>query len=309
MNDGRLQVCYVVVGDGWSRFAQMAWLSAHTVRLHEPSAKIILVTDERSYPTIEASASRLLSSVDETVKVMTEIEDKRNRSFFLKTALRRHISGDLLYLDADTLVIGSLADIPINDAEVAAALDFNYDGEWFPPGLREPYRALGWQYPLPCYFNSGVLFLRDTPAVREFSEEWTRRWFSLLRIGTYLDQDAFVSALYASPVRWCILPKSFNAITVKRNYRFKESRVLHFFGSEVEQGGTIMEYLLQQLRETGAFDEDAYLRCLREHHPWGPNPEAYQLWHSRNYVRAALLKCRRTLSRILARRSRSHSIK
>ena len=46
--------------------------------------------------------------------------------------------------------------------------------------------------------------------------------------------------------------------------------VLHFFGSEDEQRGTILAHLLNHLRETGSFDEGAYWKCLKEGHPWGP---------------------------------------
>jgi hypothetical protein len=64
------------------------------------------------------------------------------------------------------------------------------------------------------------------------------------------DQGAFVTALFAMPVKWALLPKAFNAIVVKRNYRYREATILHFFGSEDEQRGTILEHLLSRLRDT-----------------------------------------------------------
>jgi len=294
-----LRVCYVLVAEGWDRHSQMTWISIRSLRLHEPHAHVTLVTDPRSPPKLERSASTLLNLIDEVVEVDTPLEDPRLRAFHLKTLLRCHVDGDLLYLDGDTLVIAGLADVLALDADVAAANDFNHDGQWFPPQLRGPYTRLGWTYPLPYYFNSGVLLLRDSSAVRRFSEDWTRRWFRLVDEGMPGDQEAFVSALYAMPVKWRHLPKAFNAIIVKRNYRFRESRVLHFFGSEDEQRGTILEHLLRHLRETGAFDEKAYWKCLREGHPWGPGCEPWQLWKSRNYLRAILLKGRRLATRRL----------
>jgi hypothetical protein len=298
----RLHVCYVLVAEGWDRHAQMTWLSAHSLRLHEPNARITLVSDARSRPKLDSSCRALLDVVDDIVTVDTDLEEQRLRAFHLKTMLRRHVDSDFLYLDSDTLVIAPVRSVLDIDAEVAAATDFNNDHEWFPPQLEGPYTRLGWPYPLPYYFNSGVMFLRDTASVRDFSAEWTRRWFLLVDEGMPGDQEAFVSALYAMPVAWRRLPKAFNAITVKRNYRFRDSRVLHFFGSEQEQGGTIMAHLLRHLQKTGAFDEPAYRRCLKEGHPWGPGYAPWQLWHSRNYVRAFALKARRSVS--LRRRSR-----
>lgn len=290
MAERTVQVCYVLVADGWDRHAQMMWLSVRSLRLHEPHARVTLVTDPLSGATLERSAPQLLDVVDHVVTVESPVETPRLRAFHLKTLFRRHVAGDLLYLDGDTLVIKPIGDVFDLDADVAAATDFNAVTPWFPPQLREPYTRLGWPYPLPRYFNSGVLLLRDTPAVHALSEEWTRRWFLLVEEGMPGDQEAFVSALYAMPVTWCLLPAAFNSITVKRNYRFRHARVLHFFGSEDEQRGTLLAHLLGHLQRTGAFDEPAYRRCLAEGHPWGPGYEPWQLWRSRNYVRAMLLK-------------------
>ena len=292
-----LRVCYVLVADGWDRHAQMMWLSATSLRLQEPEAKIVLATDAPSLESFQRAAPQLLSLVDDVVVIDTPMEEKRLRAFHLKTLFRSHIDGDLLFLDGDTLVIKPLAAVLQHDAEIGAVLDFNHNGPWFPPQLEESYLRLGWTYPLEYYFNSGVLFLRDTPAVRAFAKEWTRRWLLLVGEGMPGDQEAFVSALYAMPVSWRRLPNAMNSITIKRNYRFREARVLHFFGSPAEQQGTILEHLLKHLQATGTFDHKAYGRCLREQHPWGPGYQPWQLWRSRNYVRAAGLKAWKVLTR------------
>jgi hypothetical protein len=291
-------VCYVLVAQGWDRHAQMMWLSAQSLRLHEPDVRITLITDPESRPQL---AKQLLGSVDQVVTIDTPIEDRRLRAFHIKTLMRRYVDGDFLYLDGDTLVVNRVADVLDVDADVAAAVDFNFDHKFFPRQLREPYMRLGWPYPLPYYFNSGVVLMRDTAATREFSQEWTRRWFLLVGEGMPGDQEAFVTALFAMPIKWALLPKGFNAITVKLNYRFREAKVLHFFGSEEEQRGTILEYLVSRLRETGTFDEAAYRRSLREGHSWGPGYEPWHLWRSRNYVRAVALKARNTATRLIGR--------
>ena len=83
-------------------------------------------------------------------------------------------------------------------------------------------------------------------------------------------------------------------VVVKRNYRFREAKILHFFGSAEEQRGTVMEHLLNHLECAGTFDDGAYELSIRQRHPWGPQPEAWRLMHSRNYVRAVLEKARQT---------------
>src|SRR5579864_9674913 len=166
-----LRVCYVLVCNGWDRHAKMLWLSAQSLRRHEPHAHITIATDPRTRSTLDA---RLSSVADDVVEIESECADPRLRAFHLKTLLRQRLDGDFLYLDTDTLVVNPLADVLQIDAEVAAATDFNNEHEWFQPQLEGPYRRLGWPYPHPYYFNSGVHFIRDTPATRAFSKEWTR---------------------------------------------------------------------------------------------------------------------------------------
>jgi hypothetical protein len=287
-----LHVVYVIVCTGWDRHAQMAWLSLQSLRRQEPQCRVTVVTDDSSASALREAGLRLADAVDDVVVAPAPQQEARLRAFHLKTTFRQHVGGDVLYLDGDTLVIRDLGDVTRTEGDVAAALDFNHDGEWFPPQLETAYRRVGFDYPLPYYFNSGVLFIRDTPAARALSAEWNRRWKLLVAEGLPGDQEALVSAIYASNIVWSRLPKAYNAIVVKRNYRFREARVLHFFGSEAEQRGTIMAHLLAHLQQTGRFDEDAYRRCIREGHPWGPGYEPWQLWRSRNYVRAIALKAR-----------------
>jgi hypothetical protein len=179
---------------------------------------------------------------------------------------------------------------------VAAAIDFNHRPElhWFPPNLEAQYRALGWTYPLSQYLNSGVMCLRDTHDARRFSAEWLARWTAQVeRFGTLTDQASFNSALDASGVRWSILAAELNAMVVKRNFDHRRARILHFFGSEVEQRGTLMEHLTSELDRRGTFDRQAYDQAVRERHYWGPHAEPWQFQKSRNYLRAVERKISR----------------
>ena len=49
--------------------------------------------------------------------------NKMHRSRYLKTTLRQHISGDFLFVDADTVITCDLSEIDEVDMEIAAVLD------------------------------------------------------------------------------------------------------------------------------------------------------------------------------------------
>lgn len=295
-----LQVCYVVVGAGWDRHAQMAWLSAYSLRLQEPAARIVVVLEGLSDEANRVVESRFSGLAEEVLCRRSTLESPVAKNRFHRIALREYLSGDFLYLDSDTLVIAPLGDVMQCPADVGAVPDFNHDpaDPWFPPELEQPFRSLGWTYPLQHYLNSGVILLRDTPKCRAFCAEWLRRWQAPNALPHFWDQATFNSALFASDVHHAVLPNGYNAMVVKRNYRFRQSKILHFFGSPDEQRGTLLAHLLEYLQREGSFDRVAYDRCLRQGHPWGPRPEPWQLRRSRNYFRATMAVPARALRRL-----------
>src|SRR3954454_6629263 len=62
-----LQVCYVVVSKGWDRHSQMAWVSAHSVRRQEPSARIVMVVDGDSEAAEREMARRFADVADAVI--------------------------------------------------------------------------------------------------------------------------------------------------------------------------------------------------------------------------------------------------
>jgi hypothetical protein len=289
-----LQVCYVVVTTGWDHHTQMAWLSASSVRRQEPSARITVLLEGLSPGAVEAATTRLGEVVDEVRVLSSPVAKPVDKSRYLKILAPEHLSGDFLYLDSDTLAVAPFADVTQTPGEVAAVTDFNSPIEchWFPPDMRESFEALGWTYPLPYYLNAGVIWFRDRDRVRQFCRDWLHRWGQLPHLPHVGDQASFNSALFAADLPHAVLPTAFNAMVVKRNYRFRSAKILHFFGSAIEQQGTLMAHLMDHLAATGRFDDAAYARSLRHGHPWGPVPQAWQLWKSRNYLRAVLAKSR-----------------
>jgi hypothetical protein len=290
-----LQVCYVIVTSGWDRHSQMAWVSASSVRRQEPDARIVVVV-EGTKPGAEDEVTRRFRRVaDEVLPKCAAASTPVAKSRLHKILLRHYVKGDFLYLDSDTLAVAPFADVAQCRADVGAVSDFNFNISrgWFPPEMEQPFRALGWDYPLPYQMNAGVIFMRDTPAVHALAQEWLARFQMPTSSPHVWDQATFNSAVFATKLPHVVLPHGYNAMVVKRNYRFRTARVLHFFGSVDEQRGTLMEHLMDRLDKTGTFDEAAYDQSIRQRHPWGPNPEAWQLIHSRNYVRAAMAKVRR----------------
>ena len=273
-----LQVCYVVVSTGWDRHSQMAWVSAHAVRHQEPGARIIMIVEGTSVGADDEMKRRFAPVADLVIAKRANASTAVAKSRFHKIVLRDYVDGDLLYCDSDTLAVAPFADVLKCKGDVGAVTDFNFplSKGWFPRDVEQPFRQLGWDYPLPYQVNAGVIFMRDTPAVHTLSREWLARFQASTALPHVWDQVTFNSALFATKVPHEVLPHGYNAMVVKRNYRFRSARILHFFGSAVEQRGTLMEHLMHHLQQTGTFDAATYEQSIRQRHPWGPRPEAWQ---------------------------------
>lgn len=293
-----LQVCYVVVSSGWDRHAQMAWLSATSVRIQSPQARIVVVVEGTQPGAASVLQDRFAGTADVLAR-HSDVADPVRKSRYHRIALREYLPGPLLYVDSDTLAVGDPTDVDTCREDVGAVIDFNDVPEraWCPPELAEPFTRHGWTFPLAKFRNAGVFFVRDTDAARVFCRAWMARWSEPSPPGLHhvWDQVTFNSALADSGVTGAVLPNAYNAMVVKRNYRFRDAKILHFFGSEAEQRGTLLAHLLTHLERHNEFDRAAYDRSIRQGHPWGPDPEPWQLRHSRNHMRAAYVKARRTM--------------
>jgi hypothetical protein len=107
-----------------------------------------------------------------------------------------------LYLDADTLVVGSLqAGFSALEVgwDMVAALDFRPTVglvDHLPPDDKQAtLETVGTrEYP---HYNAGLIYFRKSPEVEEFYQLWHEEWLKF----SYRDQGAFIRALHRSRVK------------------------------------------------------------------------------------------------------------
>lgn len=300
-----LTVVYVLVQAGDKPYARMTELSARAVRRLHPDARLVLVTDPDSRPAIATAAPRLLGLIDEHVVEPAPMPGGKAKGFHLKSRFRELVAGDLVYLDADTLPVRPFAG-PFADPgwELAAVQDRNHHCPVAPAGYPfwEEHRLKrdGWtDVPMPRYFNTGVLFLRDTPAVRAVAADWQRFYRQSLAAGDDWDQLAFNYALCRHPgaaVRE--LPPAYNAMLTVHPVHARQARVYHLFaGSPGAWDGMLYPHLLDHLGRTGEVDWAALDRCVAIDHPWLPPYWPRRLWQTGNRGRAVREYVRRLAGR------------
>jgi hypothetical protein len=196
----------------------------------------------------------------------------RNRS--IKTSLYKYFEGPTLNLDADTIVRGSLAPLMNTRCDFGAAANHNgltcQEQLWSEDA--EIISAMGWQAELPCYINTGVIFYRPSPAVREFYSRWHALWSEEReRTCRGRDQPSCYAALHQTQLNCTTLPDQFNFQLNMHERWTGDAVVWHFY-----EGTLIKRNVFKDLVQRAATDSVSRLSgriesAMRMPFPWQNN--------------------------------------
>lgn len=189
----RLQIVYVVTFSEDNYCFEQALLSICSARIYHPDADILVVTGPVSGTRIDGWRKRALEEYHCQVLVadVPETFDMVERSRFLKTNLRELVEGDYLFIDTDTIICRPLYEVTENKGDVCAVLDRHvrwHENEYI-IFADQRFKQAGFHIANgESYFNSGVMYVRDTPVAHEFYQEWSALWRTTLDKGIYFDQ-------------------------------------------------------------------------------------------------------------------------
>ncbi|GHV58317.1 hypothetical protein FACS1894182_10030 [Bacteroidia bacterium] len=139
--------------------------------------------------------------IDE-MKVVKFSENTNNhyRSRFLKTTMRKHISGDFLYIDCDTIICEDLSEIETLNILLGAVLDCHVQAKQNRSFLwhqgqdnRLSFCSIG---KLNKFFNGGLIYCKDSEISHQFFDKWNELWLYSVSCGINMDQPAFNQTNY-----------------------------------------------------------------------------------------------------------------
>lgn len=252
-----LKFVYALVSSPNDYYADQAAMSMWSLKMHNPGAQIVLVTDGATLQTLTGERGRVLQYVDKRVEVAVPNGlTPTQRSRYLKTTLRSNISGDFLYIDNDTVITRSLADLEDVECEMGAVLDGHRRSREVNQ-LNDYARITGrrfWNY--DKYFNGGLLFVRDTERTHRLFADWHRIWDAdRIEFGLSLDQPAFAQANINNDYLVHELDGSYNCqiIIPDAVLIMPRAKILHYF--DHAPAGTFFplrnEKFLKLFREKG----------------------------------------------------------
>lgn len=233
------KLLYVLVSSEKDLYCEQCILSIMSAKRNSPRSKITLLIDDVTKTNIESHPSRkqIFDLVDECVSIrrpagFSGMESSR----YLKTSMRKYVRGDFLYIDSDTIVCDSLDDVDEIPYELAAVLDQHMP-------LSQSSHAINFRRYItkvsgsaePCkydkYFNSGVIWARDTESNRKFFEDWNEIWLNAKRKGIKLDQPSLAFANYKNKYAICEIDGTWNCqVWFAANYLAK-AKIIHYFAS------------------------------------------------------------------------------
>ena len=265
-------VVYVLTSDGQDGYADMNLISLWSLLDSNPKIRTVVIIDSVSYERLEKIAHPILSSEAEIRVVSCEETPGGWRNRFVKTQVRSLVSGSLLYLDADTLVRGDLADLFRMDTMVAGIPNHNGIGiaSEIPASEREILAKNGWAQDLPVYANGGVLFMADCPQTHTFCALWHKRWQeSSQTTKSHYDQPALNQALRESGVAFSWLDHRYNAQVHARPKTAEHAVIWHIYRSgRHPTPRNYLDYLIA-LQRSGSRDvRNQVSKCCVAPHPW-----------------------------------------
>jgi hypothetical protein len=225
---------YVITSDGRDIHADMALVSMISVRITNPGLRIVAVCDSQSAQAIRSEQHAVLESCDDLIEVTTPDGDPVFKNRWIKTQLYRFVAGDVLFIDADTLVRSSLSALPELVADFGAIP--NHNGQLFSEqiwdGEHSYLEEMGWSYEFQNYFNGGIWFYRRNSVTESFFQMWHDLWLECVQTnGRTRDQPSLNTALLRLGIEVTVLPSAFNSQVVYNWHSGRDAYIWHFFNS------------------------------------------------------------------------------
>ena len=226
-------IVYVLTSSENDIYLEQAFVSMYSLKYYMPESHTILLTDKETEKTFAGLRKEEIKYADEIIAIDLDAEkyNGQQRSRILKTSVRKHVKGDFLFIDCDTIITKPLYDIEGIDADIAACWDTHslFEDNPYRDMCIEHAQLLGWNVENEKeYFNSGVIYVKDSPIAHQFYDLWNQNWLNGLEKGVKMDQPAFALTNFQMGHIIKTLPDIWNC-ELKHGIRYlKDAYIVHY---------------------------------------------------------------------------------
>lgn len=250
----KTRILYILVSDPEDFYAEQLFISVLSLRKNSPGAFVSVLTDKttkNSLPNRGSLGPRLLETVDEWIVAPIDVSKPKNlRSRLVKTGMRSYVSGDFLFIDADTIIANQLDSIDSCPAELALCLDHHCSFQDIPEknDIIATCRRIGFDISgNDYYYNSGIILAKDTPKVHELFNCWQTYYISGYNNGVKTDQHSLAQAIADCSIPVNHLEGKWNCQLPFGVKYMRDALVFHYFGSSSPNQGHPL-FLLNDVR-------------------------------------------------------------
>ena len=281
-------IVYVLTDNENLKYYNDLIISIYSLRKRNFSGNVYILMDLDTKDIIEKLKPHELENYKAEVVVVDipeKYETKAKKSRFIKTSMRKWVKGDFLYIDTDTVIADELPEV-ISEYEIAQVPDVNSPfGEMSTRVQNYHIRLFNkcgyepWKDDL-LYFNSGVMWLKDTELVHKIFDGWHEKWMDYSENkGVMEDQPALnttnremggviqrLSDLYNVQVSGDPFPTKYIADAKIIHYIHNDPESTYILSTKQIDKSNIMDPIIQKVIEEPkiAFNPGTMLRVNRE---------------------------------------------
>lgn len=231
----KTKLVYVLTCAPDATYIEQALMAVWSARYWNKDAHIVLLTDDLTNKLLTGRRGELLNYISEKIVVPFEADKSMHyRSRWLKSQVRELITGDMLFIDCDTICCKSLAEIDDYEALVAMVPDEHMHVGDYPDSLKLPLvettKKLGYDViEEEWYFNSGVIYAKDHSKVKQLWKCWHEVWQEGEKMGIKPDQPSLGKANILCDHIIHRLPDVWNTLIYMNPVFVKDGNILHFW--------------------------------------------------------------------------------
>ena len=274
------KVVYVLVSKPEDIYLEQALLSIYSLRQNTPDVHITILTDDVTEQTLQGERSKIKSIADDMIVVKREYAlSAKESAYSLKTTLRERMKGNFLFIDTDTIVVDDLSEIDQCPYDVAAVPDahLNYENHFGYRGYQSLFKRLGIDLVMENYFNSGVMYVKDTEASHKLYQVWNSSYMDK-RKQCFYDQPHLAIANNQFDIikeldgRW-------NCQVQYGIKYFHNAKIIHYFASNFVDGNMERPFKLMdknvflKIKECGSIPDEIAAFIEHPEELWGDKVE------------------------------------
>lgn len=258
----KTKIVYCLVSDNEDYYYEQLLISLCSLRKHNPDTIVEVVCDNDTYATLHDTRSTIY---DYDI-IVTPVEtpcgwQKKEKSRYIKTNLRKLINGNYLFVDTDTVICSSLDFIDNFSFDIAAVKDSHVERP-LPRFSKCQHETEHWIWGNAkrasinieglWHFNSGVMYVRDTKVAYELYDRWSKHYSEQLKYGVKVDQLPLLLSNHEMNNIISPLDSRMNCQVIwdEGKAMLKEAKIIHYFPG---QGHYILSspWILDPIKETG----------------------------------------------------------